>query len=64
VDKVWEREKLKAAQKAKKRADSHLSGARCVGRLSWLCLQIDKKACSQNLLHPLQYLELYFVGHY
>ena len=32
VDKDWEREKLEARKKAKKRADSHLSGARIV---SW-----------------------------
>ena len=32
VDSVWKWEKLEAAQKAKKRAESHLSGARIVGR--------------------------------
>jgi hypothetical protein len=32
VDAVWEREKLEAAKKAKKRPDSHLSGARIVRR--------------------------------
>ena len=32
VDTVWEREKLEARKKLEKRADSHLSGARCVRR--------------------------------
>jgi len=36
VDKVWEREKLEATKKAKKRADSHLSGARIVRQPSAL----------------------------
>jgi hypothetical protein len=36
VDSVWKWEKLEAAQKAKKRADSHLSGARCVSPVSGL----------------------------
>ena len=36
VDKVWKREKLEARKMLEKRADSHLSGARCVGRFSWI----------------------------
>jgi hypothetical protein len=44
VDSAWEREKLEATQKAKKRADSHLSGARIVGRVCVVLL-------SKNLLN-------------
>jgi hypothetical protein len=32
LDSVWERKKLKASKRLEKRAESHLSGARCVSR--------------------------------
>ena len=53
LDSVWEQKKPEAKQKAKKRADSHLLGARIVRHLL-LLEELPNQTASLKLLHNLQ----------